>query len=123
MYRISETILFIILALVMLTSISPADTLIVPLPANSGYRVIELKQRPASTVQYEYIRVEKSTEEIRDEAYQREVKIRQNRWIQAQNRAGLYRLVRGRWERYYMPLEKIAPVSKWKYVKVRVAEQ
>ena len=122
---LTKEILIIVVVIVietLLIATATAETIIVPkAPAGSGYRIIEegnypLDDKPA----YEWVKVWKTKEEIREEVYQRKITIRQNRWIKAQNRAGQFRYIRGRWKRIYLPIQRLKPLRKYRWVRVRI---
>ena len=96
-----------------------ADSIMIPLPGDSGWRIIDEKPPThIKPVESKRVKVWKSKAELREDIYQRKLTIRDNRFIKRQNRIGLYRFVSGKWERYYIPLKPVKPIKKWKWVKV-----
>ena len=109
----------VFLLILLLAEIATAETIVLPMPAGDGFRVIEKDpHRPApAPKEYVWVKVAKSREELRQDVFKRRSAVEYNRQINAVNRRGLYTVRYGRRQRYYLPTQKVTPISKWKWVR------
>lgn len=115
-----KLLLFLLFLLFLLIAeIAHAETIIVPLPANTGHKVIQLENRTVSKpkVEYVWVKVKKTKEELRHERYLRRLEVCRRRQIQRLNRIN-----RGTCYRAYVP-PPLKPITKWKWIKVRKDSQ
>jgi len=125
--EIIAAIVFFLLA--FLTGRAKADEIIIQRIPGDAYKIITPKDRTYYTMQaekprYEWVKVEKTAEELRREIKIREWKIAQNRIIQDANRryAQQRRAMANAYGYTYRPgkLYKITPITRYKWVKIRI---
>ena len=110
----------LIITILLIAGAAHAETIIVPLPADTGHKVIQLENRTVSgckKVEYVWIMVKKTTEELRYERYLRRLEVCRRRQIKRLNRIN-----RGTCYRAYVP-PPLKPIVKWKWIKVRKDSQ
>ena len=106
----------LIIVILFIAGAAHADTIIVP-RSPQGYRVIEENEQveisrvPTKKVEYKWIKVWKTKAELRYEKWQRAHDVARRKQIRRMNRRAGYRLS---YE------EKIEPLRKWKWVRVKV---
>ena len=106
----------LIITILLIAGAATAETIIVPRQPN-GYKVIEKGEQicvslvPTEKVEYEWIKVWKTKSELRYEKWQRAREVARRKQIRRMNRRAGYRLS---YE------EKMPPLRKWKWVRVKV---
>jgi hypothetical protein len=106
----------LIITILLIAGAATAETIIVPRQPN-GYKVIEKGEQicvslvPTEKVEYEWIKVWKTKSEIRREKWQRQHEIYRIKQLRRMNRRARYQL---------SYIEKLPPLRKWKWIRVKV---